>query len=73
LFDMAIKLSSVASATVLAGARRIHTRPVRISALPEAGNVRRWSRGSRGQLGHGNTHEVGDDELPANACDMPYR
>ena len=33
-------------------------------ALLESGNVRCWGRGSNGQLGYGNTLNIGDDETP---------
>ncbi len=34
-------------------------------ALLESGNVRCWGNGDYGQLGYGNTQEIGDDELPS--------
>ena len=42
-------------------------------ALLESGALRAWGRGHSGQLGHGNTDDIGDDETPASAGDVPYR
>lgn len=36
----------------------------------QGGYVRCWGDGSLGQLGYGNTDDVGDDETPANAGDV---
>jgi alpha-tubulin suppressor-like RCC1 family protein len=42
-----------------------------ICALLEAGRVRCWGFGAYGQLGYGNTQDIGDDETPASAGDVP--
>jgi cysteine-rich repeat protein len=42
-------------------------------ALLEEGNVRCWGYGASGRLGYGNSQNVGDDEHPADAGDVPYR
>jgi cysteine-rich repeat protein len=42
-------------------------------ALLEAGNVQCWGYGAYGRLGYGNTRNIGDDEHPADAGDVPYR
>jgi alpha-tubulin suppressor-like RCC1 family protein len=39
-------------------------------ALLDTGAVRCWGRGASGQLGYGNTEDIGDDELPAEAGDV---
>jgi cysteine-rich repeat protein len=39
-------------------------------ALLESGAVRCWGGGSAGQLGYGNTANIGDDETPASAGDV---
>lgn len=39
-------------------------------ALLASGNVRCWGRNSYGNLGYGNTNDIGDDELPASAGDV---
>jgi alpha-tubulin suppressor-like RCC1 family protein len=39
-------------------------------ALLDTGSVRCWGAGSRGQLGYGNTRDIGDDEAPASAGDV---
>jgi cysteine-rich repeat protein len=39
-------------------------------ALLETGTVRCWGRNSEGQLGYGNTSNIGDDEAPATAGDV---
>ncbi|HEY6562683.1 MAG TPA: choice-of-anchor D domain-containing protein [Polyangiaceae bacterium] len=36
-------------------------------ALLASGNVRCWGEGSQGQLGYGNTQNIGDDESPSTA------
>jgi alpha-tubulin suppressor-like RCC1 family protein len=40
-------------------------------ALLEGGAVRCWGQNYDGQLGHGHTRHIGDDELPATAGDVP--
>jgi alpha-tubulin suppressor-like RCC1 family protein len=40
-------------------------------ALLESGAVRCWGSGAKGQLGYGNTKDIGDDEPPAAAGDVP--
>lgn len=42
-------------------------------ALLEAGNVRCWGEGQSGRLGYGNQFDIGDNEHPADAGDVPYR
>lgn len=44
-----------------------------ICALLDAGAMRCWGIGSSGQLGYGNTNNIGDDELPSSVGDVPYR
>lgn len=39
-------------------------------ALLTTGNVRCWGLGANGQLGYGNTNDIGDDETPASAGDV---
>jgi alpha-tubulin suppressor-like RCC1 family protein len=36
----------------------------------EGGAVRCWGSGEQGQLGYGNTEDIGDDETPASAGDV---
>jgi alpha-tubulin suppressor-like RCC1 family protein len=40
-------------------------------ALLDTGAVRCWGFGSRGRLGYGNTNNIGDNETPASAGDVP--
>ncbi len=40
-------------------------------ALLSGGNVRCWGRGQQGELGYGNTNNIGDDETPDSAGDVP--
>ncbi len=40
-------------------------------ALLDSGRVRCWGRSSRGQLGYGHTNDIGEDETPASAGDVP--
>ena len=39
-------------------------------AVLDPGNVRCWGLGNLGQLGYGNTENIGDDETPASAGDV---
>jgi cysteine-rich repeat protein len=39
-------------------------------AVLSTGNVRCWGTGFSGQLGYGNTNDIGDDEHPASAGDV---
>jgi alpha-tubulin suppressor-like RCC1 family protein len=39
-------------------------------ALLESGRVRCWGSGELGELGYGNTEDIGDDETPASAGDV---
>ena len=40
-------------------------------AILEDGSVRCWGSGGQGQLGYGNTEDIGDDETPASAGPVP--
>ena len=40
-------------------------------AILEDGSVRCWGRGGVGELGYGNTNDIGDDETPASAGPVP--
>ena len=40
-------------------------------ALLDTGNIRCWGTGVHGQLGYGNTNNIGDNESPASAGDVP--
>jgi alpha-tubulin suppressor-like RCC1 family protein len=42
-------------------------------ALLAGDAVRCWGRNDLGQLGYGHTEDVGDNETPADAGDVPYR
>jgi cysteine-rich repeat protein len=42
-------------------------------ALMDTGPVRCWGNGLAGRLGYGNTNDIGDNETPASAGDVPYR
>jgi cysteine-rich repeat protein len=52
----------VASAVASVDVGSTHT-----CVLTRAGGVRCWGQGNRGQLGYGNTDDIGDDESPASA------
>ena len=39
-------------------------------ALLVSGSVRCWGSGTLGELGYGNTNDIGDDETPASAGDI---
>ncbi len=40
-------------------------------AILETGRIRCWGDGGSGQLGYSNDENIGDDEVPAAACDVP--
>jgi alpha-tubulin suppressor-like RCC1 family protein len=40
-------------------------------ALLDTGKVRCWGGNAKGQLGYGHTRDIGDDEAPASAGDVP--
>ncbi|MCA9681819.1 MAG: DUF4215 domain-containing protein [Myxococcales bacterium] len=40
-------------------------------ALLDTGNVRCWGESNNGQLGYGNANDIGDDETPASAGNVP--
>jgi alpha-tubulin suppressor-like RCC1 family protein len=42
-----------------------------VCALMESGRIRCWGSGKWGQLGYGDDQEIGDDETPAQAGDVP--
>jgi alpha-tubulin suppressor-like RCC1 family protein len=52
-------------------ARQVVTGVLHSCALLATGNVRCWGDGSAGQLGYGNTSDIGDDETPDSAGDVP--
>lgn len=49
---------------------RIATGGNHTCALLDTGRVRCWGSASNGQLGYGNTSDIGDDETPASAGDV---
>jgi alpha-tubulin suppressor-like RCC1 family protein len=40
-------------------------------ALLASGRIRCWGENDAGELGYGHTEYIGDDEVPAAACDVP--
>ncbi len=38
----------------------------------QGGKLRCWGEGDLGRLGYGNTEDIGDDEPPAMAGDVPF-
>ncbi|MEM9713423.1 MAG: fibronectin type III domain-containing protein [Actinomycetota bacterium] len=61
-----------------AGNARLGTRAVQVSvgddhtcAITVSGAVRCWGEAAEGQLGYANTTDIGDDELPSSAGDVP--
>lgn len=44
----------------------------RTCVVRDTGSLCCWGSGTDGAHGHGNTDNIGDDETPATACDIPY-
>jgi len=44
-----------------------------VCALLADSALRCWGFNATGQLGYGNTDNIGDDETPASAGDVPFR
>jgi alpha-tubulin suppressor-like RCC1 family protein len=42
-------------------------------ALLASGNIRCWGQGSDGRLGYGNQSDIGDDETPVSAGNVPVQ
>lgn len=61
-----------ASATIELGGLGTHVDVgfLNVCATLETGAVRCWGRGATGELGYGNTNDIGDDETPASAGDV---
>jgi alpha-tubulin suppressor-like RCC1 family protein len=57
---------SVGGTVVQLAAGALHT-----CALLDTGAVRCWGIGSQGRLGYGNSNNIGDNELPSSAGDVP--
>jgi alpha-tubulin suppressor-like RCC1 family protein len=57
---------NVGGTVVQIAAGAVHT-----CVLLDSGNVRCWGIGDGGALGYGNTNDIGDDEDPASAGDVP--
>jgi hypothetical protein len=48
-----------------------HSDGLHACALLATGKLRCWGDGGSGRLGYGNTEDIGDDELPESAGDVP--
>ncbi len=62
--------ASAGDVTVGGKVTQIDTGPDHTCVLLDTGAVRCWGAGSGGQLGYGNTNNIGDDETPASAGDV---
>jgi len=70
--DYSTTLPSVAGNVLLGGtAVQVSTGQYSTCALLDSGAIRCWGRGLSGELGYGNTNNVGDNELPQDAGDVP--
>ena len=63
--------ASAGDITVGGVVTRIDAGFLHVCALLESGGVRCWGSGEFGELGYGNTEDIGDDETPADAGDVP--
>jgi len=52
---------------------QLSVRESHVCALLATGAIRCWGRNNLGQLGYGNSENIGDDETPASAGDVPMR
>ena len=62
--------ASAGDVNVGGSVRQLATGSAHTCAIMETGNVRCWGSNSAGQLGYGNTEDIGDDETPAEAGDI---
>lgn len=58
---------SVGGVAVAVAVGDLHT-----CVLLETGAIRCWGGNDRGQLGYGNNENIGDDEIPSDAGDVPF-
>jgi alpha-tubulin suppressor-like RCC1 family protein len=63
--------SSVSTVDVGAPVTRIATGHWHTCALLDIGSLRCWGAGDDGRLGYGNTSDIGDNEAPQDAGDVP--
>ncbi|QQR91444.1 MAG: hypothetical protein IPJ88_06870 [Myxococcales bacterium] len=62
--------ASVGDVTVGSSVTEVRAGLYHTCAVTTTGTVRCWGRGNVGQLGYGNTNNIGDDETPASAGDV---
>jgi len=62
--------SSVGEVNVGGLVKQLSTGNYQTCALLETGNMRCWGYNAHGQLGYGNTTQIGDNETPASAGDV---
>jgi alpha-tubulin suppressor-like RCC1 family protein len=65
--------ASVAGVQIGGAVTQLDVGFLHVCAVMDHGRIRCWGRAGTGALGYGNIEDIGDDEYPADAGDVPLR